>query len=236
MSEPRLSPPPPPGGTPPPAGGLPWEERERYGAVQGFVETLKLLITAPADAFARARRHGDLVSPLAYAVLVGWIGIVVAGLWRMAIGTSVLGMMPGQPRGAAGLALAFSGIRMVALLVLAPIFVLIALFVYGALLHLFLMLYGGTRNSEVGFEGTLRVLAWSTTAQVGELVPLVGGLVAMVWSIVLQTIGLAAFHRTSQGRALAAVLTPLLLCCICVGFFFAGAMALLFGAAAHAGR
>jgi len=233
MAEPTLPPPPPPaGGTP---GGLPWEQRERYGAVDGFVETLKLLVTAPADAFARSRRHGDLVSPLAYAVLIGWIGVVVAGLWRLTIGTSILSMLPGEPRGAA-FGLAFSGFRMVAALVLAPIFILIGLFVWAAVLHLFLMLYGATANSDTGFEGTLRVLAWSTTSQLGEAVPLVGWLVAMVWSVVLQTMGLAVYHRTTQGRALAAVLTPLVLCCVCCGFVFAGTLAMLFGAAAHAGR
>jgi hypothetical protein len=91
------------------------------------------------------------------------------------------------------------------------------------------MLYGGTRDSDTGFEGTLRSLAWSSTAQLGQLVPFAGGLIALVWGIVLQTLSLATFHRTTQGKALAAVLTPILLCCVCIALFAASLVALVAG-------
>jgi hypothetical protein len=235
MSEP-LAPPPPP---PPPPGdaarpGLPWEDRARHGAFQGFVDTVKLLVGSPAEGFARARRRGDLVSPVAYAVLIGWIGVVAERIWTLLIGTSILSFLPGEAREGAALGFAVSGLGLAVALVLAPIFVLVGLFVWGAILHLFLMLYGATRTSDTGFEGTLRAVSWSTTSQLGQVVPFVGGLVALVWSVVLQTIALAQFHRTTQGKALAAVLTPLLLCCVCIAFAFAGVVAMIVGAAAGA--
>lgn len=230
MSEPPVAPP------PPPAGGLPWEERARYGAFNGFVETLRRLVTAPAAAFAEARRTGELVSPIAYAVLIGWLGVLAERMWSFLFGTSLLDLMPREFGEAWAAGYALSGLVLAVVLVLTPIFVLVGLFVWGAIVHLFLLVYGGTKDSDTGFEGTLRALGWSATAQLGQLVPLVGGLVAFVWSIVLQTIGLATFHRTSRGRALAAVLTPLLLCCVCFALFFASVVAMVVGAALGADR
>jgi len=228
MSEPSLPPPPavPPSGAP---QGLPWERRAELGAVNGFVETVKRLAAEPAAGFREARRQGDLVSPIAYAVLVGWIGFALERIWSFLIGTSLLDMMPGRMHDAGALGFALSGLGLVVGLVLIPIFLLIGLLIYGAILHLFLLLYGGARNSDTGFEGTLRALAWSFTAQLGQVVPFAGGLIALVWGVILQTLALASFHRTTTGRALAAVLTPLLLCCVCVAFFFASLMALFVG-------
>jgi hypothetical protein len=53
-----------------------------------------------------------------------------------------------------------------------------------------------------------------------QVVPFCGGLIGMVWSIVVQIIGLKEMHETGGGTATAAVLLPMVLCCcLCVGFF-----------------
>jgi hypothetical protein len=187
------TPPPPPSAEPP---GLPWERRAETGALEGFADTVRRIATEPAAAFRDARRKGDLVSPIAYAVVLILVGALAERIWGLMVGT-ILGLC--------------------------------VLFVWSAIVHLFLMLYGGTRESDTGFEGTLRSLAWSSTAQLGQLVPFAGGLIALVWGIVLQTISLASFHRTTQGKALAAVLTPILLCCVCIALFAAGLVALVAG-------
>lgn len=233
MSEPGLPPPPPPAapGEPP---GLPWERRAETGAVAGFVDTLRRLVLEPAAAFRDAKRRGELVSPFAYAVLLAWLGVLAERMWSLLVGTSLVDLMPPEMREGVMLGLALSGIGIAIALVVVPVLVLVGLFVYGAILHLFLMLYGATRDSTAGFEGTLRAVAWSSTAQLGQLVPFAGGLVTAVWSVVLQTMALATFHRTTQGRALAAVLTPVLLCCVCLVFFFAGLMAVVVGGLAAA--
>jgi hypothetical protein len=206
--------------------------------VQGFADTLRRLVLEPAAALRDARRRGDLVSPLAYAVILALIGVLAERIWGLLIGTSLLDVMPSELRDNAALGFALSGIGLVVTLVVVPILWLCALFVYGAVVHLFLMLYGGTRDSDTGYEGTVRALAWSSTSQLGQLVPFAGGLVALVWGVVLQTMALANLHRTTQGRALAAVLTPLALCCVCFVVFFASIMALVVGglAAGSGGR
>jgi hypothetical protein len=240
MSEPASPPPPPPGGglTPPPpaGGGVPWEERARHGgAVAAFVETVRRLAVEPTAAFAAARRSGELVSPLAYAVVVGWVGVLAQALWALVLGASPLSFLPPEAFAEALAGFAVSGLLLGAILVLVPIWVLVGLFLWGALVHACLFLYGGTRQSESGFEGTLRVLAWSSTAQLAQLAPFFGGFVAFGWSLVLQTMGLAAFHRTSTGKALAAVLTPLALCCFCLVALFGSVIAMVVGAALGGG-
>lgn len=226
MNLPATPPPPPPSAEPP---GLPWERRAEAGALQGFADTVRRIATEPAAAFRDARRRGDLVSPLAYAVVLILIGALAERIWGLMVGTSLLDLLPPELRENAAFGFALSGLGLAITLIVAPILGLCVLFVWSAIVHLFLMLYGGTRDSEAGFEGTLRSLAWSSTAQLGQLVPFAGGLIALVWGIVLQTISLASFHRTTQGKALAAVLTPILLCCVCIALFAASLVALIAG-------
>jgi hypothetical protein len=236
MSEPMLPPPPPPptdgGGAGPGAPALPWEDRARHGAVPALVETVKLFVTSPAAAFARARRRGDLTSPLVFAVLLGWLGVVVQSLWQLAFGSSFTELLGPLLKDQALPGLAAQGVGLAVQIVLAPIAILVVLFIGAGIVHLMLMLVGGTKSSEAGFEGTLRALSYSTVSQLAALVPFAGGLIAMVWAIVLETIGLADLHRTSTGKALAAVLLPLVLCCACAVFAFGSIVALIAGAAA----
>lgn len=227
-----IPPPPPPTGGAPGGAALPWEERSRLGLVAAFVETAKLLVLDPKQAFARARRSGDLASPLLFAVLFGWAGVVFQTLWSLAFGSAFAAFLPAEMQQVSGLGFGLQTVGMVAQLVFAPIFILIFLFIASGIVHLMLMMVGGTRDSEAGFEGTLRALAYSTVSQIGSAVPFAGGLIAMVWGVVLETIGLATLHRTTYGKALAAVLLPLLLCCVCVVFAFGSIIALIAGAAA----
>ena len=91
----------------------------------------------------------------------------------------------------------------------------IIVFIGSAVMHLCLLLVGATEKSETGFEGTLKVYAYSTIAWLAVALPFIGSLVASIWYLVLEVVGFAAAHRTSQGRALIAVLIPIILCCVC---------------------
>jgi hypothetical protein len=46
-------------------------------------------------------------------------------------------------------------------------------------------------------------------------VPLVGGFLFAIWALILEVIGSALVHRTTQGRALMGVLITVLVCCTC---------------------
>ena len=97
------------------------------------------------------------------------------------------------------------------MVVLAPLFVIIGVFIAAAILHLMLLMLGGADN---GFEATVRVVCYVQTAQLAGIVPFCGGIIALVWTVILYVIGFSTAHRTSQGKALVAVLLPVVLCCV----------------------
>jgi hypothetical protein len=110
-----------------------------------------------------------------------------------------------------------------------PVFVVMSLFLSSAITHLFLMLVGALGDSRAGYEGTFRVTAYAQVANVALVVPVMGMLVSIVWWVVLEVIGLAIIHRTTQGKALFAVLIPTVCCCACFLLFIGALLALVIG-------
>lgn len=236
--DPSLQPPPPP--TMPPSGGLaeprlPWEERQQRGFFDALVETVRLLITAPKDAFGRLRQDGDLTSPILFSVIVGMVSQLFGLFWQMLLGFGMPSFLGGPEdiaiAGGIGLFYAFL------ILILIPVLVLIFLFIAAGIYHLVLHLLGGLDRSPMGFEGSLKVTAYAQTAGLASVVPFLGWLIAMVGTIILLVIGLTQVHRAEQSKAIIAVLVPMLLCCVCaivMAILFGTAMAAAFaGMAAH---
>ena len=221
--------PPPPGGQP---TGNPWEQRDQLGFAAAFVENVKLFVKSPAEAFAVTRRSGDFASPLIFGIVICWVGIIIGQMWSLLFGGSVLSMLPAEVQDQAGLYLAGTAGSTLFTILLAPIWTAIGLFIWSGILHVCLAMVGGTSASSSGYEGTFRVAAYSSVSQLANLIPIVGGMVAAVWGIVLAVMGLTEMHGTTQGKALAAVLIPILVCCVCgiivvftVGMGFAGMLA-----------
>lgn len=217
MSEP-YNPPTAPPPTGPPAGygppGLPWD-REKTG--NSLVETAKGLITAPGAAYAQMREKGDYGSPIVFAVILGTLGNIIGQIWNLAFGAVWVGFLPPDARSQIGPMLETNVVATVVSIVLAPVFVVIGLFLFAALYHLFLLIVGGTRDSSAGFEGTVRAVGYGHVSYLAYLIPVVGPPIGFVWGAVLAAIGLSRAHHTSGGKAAAAVLLPWLVCCVCIG-------------------
>jgi hypothetical protein len=101
----------------------------------------------------------------------------------------------------------------VGLMIIAPLLNLITLFIWSAVVHLFLMMVGGAPN---GFAATLRVTCYAQTAGIAVIVPVAGGLIQPIWFLILQIVGLSQAHRVGGGKAAFAVIVPLVVCCGCV--------------------
>lgn len=214
--------PPAPGAPPPGTGGpkIPWEDRKRFGALNAFFETVKLFVGSPQRAFDQTPRLGDYISPLLFAVVMGCLGTIASQLWSLATGPALLRLLP-VPAERFSHLFATSAVGAIIAVVLAPILVPIGLFILAAILHLCLMLVGGLKESQAGFEGTFRAVSYASVAQLANVVPLVGGLIVLVWAIILDVIGLTTLHRTSRGKATLAVLLPVAVCCVCVALAIA---------------
>jgi hypothetical protein len=226
--------PPPPsstGGTRRPA--IPWDERDRVGLVSALVETTRDVLARPTAFFRGMPVSGGLGSPLLYAVIVGWIGLVASAFYQ-AIFRSVVGSGLGtfgseRPEIVALLGWVEGWAGFVAQAVFGGVFVVIGVFLAAGILHLVLMILGGARRD---FEATLRVVSFSQATSLLFLVPFCGQVVAGIWTLVLYVLGLAEAHQIGHGKAAAAVLLPILLvCCCCTGLavLFAGAIAGLAG-------
>ncbi len=216
-------PPPPPQGPPPyaPAGpGLAWET-QAIGP-ESFLDTAKMFITAPDRAWKLVRETGDYTRPLLFALIVAWVGAIFNAVWGSIFGAGMLRMLPAQYQ---RFALMGSGRGLIVNIILAPIFIVIGLFIGSAILHVSFMIVGALTGSKSQFEGTFRVVSYSSIAHIAYVIPFVGGLVVLVWRIYLMMLGVQQLHRTTQGKALIGILLPTLLCCLCgvVVAVFAGA-------------
>ena len=190
-----------------PRSGLPWERRKELGFFNAFIETLAMVLTKPDLAFRTMKTEGGLAEPLIYALIGGCVGGIVSLLFSL--GLQSMGLFAGQRDAFA--VMAGMGIGSIAFIVLIPIFIVVGLFIGAAIVHLCLMIVGGANKS---FEVTFRVLAFSqgSTGPL-QMIPVCGGLIAGVWALVVNCIGLARAHETSTGRAVLAVLLPLVVCC-----------------------
>ena len=209
-----------------PRSGLPWDHRQERGFFNAFIETLVMVLTKPSEAFTAMKREGGFGEPLIYAIIGGWVGGIISFLFSL--GLHSVGFF--ADRHNALTAMAGMGIRSAAIVILLPVLIVICLFIGSAVVHLCLMIVGGANQS---FETTFRVLAFSqgSTGPL-QIIPICGGLIAGVWALVCNCIGLARAHETDTGRAVLAVFLPLIVCC---GGVFTLAMFGVFGAwsAAH---
>ncbi len=199
----------PPGSVPPP-NPLPWEARETRGLVPSFFDTLGLLVTRPAEAWARMREGGDSTSPLLFGVAVCWLSTALQGILFRLIAAPMLPAFLGRRF---GMMRDLGGVGLAVRLIMAPFVIAIALFLGAAILHLCCMLVGALQNSRSGFEGSLRAVCYSEVSSLASIIPLVGGLIAIVWWIVLAVQGIQRLHHTTSGKAVAAVLIPVVVCC-----------------------
>ena len=193
--------------------GLPWENRAQLGFAKAWFETVSLLITKPSDAFAMMRTEGGLMDPLLFGLIGGCAGSIMTIVYQFFIRS--FGFAAGNNMFLDRFG--FGSSFIILDLILTPLKVAIGMFLFAGILHLCLMLFGGANRS---FEATFRVVGYATgAAYLFCLVPMCGGLVALIYLIVLATIGLSRAHQTTTGKAVMAVLAPFVLCCVVAGVF-----------------
>ena len=192
-----------------PATGLPWERRKELGFAKAWLDTVSLLISKPGDAFTMMRPEGGLLDPLLFGLIGGCAGSIVSILFQ--------GLMQSIPGLGGNNEALFRAIGLgqwvffVIYAVLSPLLVVIGLFIWSGVLHLCLMLVGGANRS---FETTFRVACFTGgAANLFSMIPVCGGLIAFVYHIVLNCIGLSRAHQTTTGKALLAIFLPLIVCC-----------------------
>lgn len=172
--------------------GLEFDYRD---PVQSFIGTVRSIVTSPVSFFSGMARQGDFLNPLIFALVGVEIYAVLAG---------IVGILSA----ATGFGSVGSAFRTLLLLViLMPIVGAISLFIGAGIYHLLVMLV--VKPVDTGFETTFRVWAHSVTpALLVAWIPILGLIVACIWSYVLAALGIREAHSTTTGKAVAVVLIP----------------------------
>ncbi len=195
--------------------GLPWEHRQQLGLVNAFIETVRLVLTDPNRAFSQMRTTGGIGEPLLFGVIGGSIGTIIWIVLSLIINS--LGLFASMAASARDSALGgmfgfgVGGVFAIIRLIIAPICIVILLFVWSGIVHLCLMLVGGARKD---FEATFRPLCFAYGSTVLFLIlPCCGSFIALIWGLVADCIGLARSHEIDTVKAVLAIFLPMILCC-----------------------
>ena len=196
--------------------GTPWDDRDRLGLVSALVETIKQVLSAPTAFFRSMPTTGGLRSPLLFAMIPSYIGVLASSFYQAVLHTIGMGPSFGSGTPVERAAVFFQGGwgSFFGAMFLGPLLIPIGLFITSGIIHLFLLLLGGDRK---GFEATFRAICFSSSVSLLRVVPVCGDLVASVWAVVLYIIGIAEAHGVSKGKSAGAVLLPIVLVCCCCG-------------------
>ena len=214
------SPPPlPPDGGDAPPTGTPWERREQIGFFPALVETTQQVLMEPERFFREMPVTGGITSPLFYGVAIGYVGLIAWTLYRLAFhmtmgGLGTFGAFAHRSGPLERLApFMMGGVSVVANVILGPLFLAVGLFIGAGIIHLMLLILGGAQRD---FEATFRAVGYAHAASILQVIPLCGGLIGVIYGLVLMIIGISHAQGISKGKAAAAVLIPLVvLCCCC---------------------
>lgn len=221
---------------------LPWERRTGVDPVHAFVESVRRIAFAPDDAWRVTPESGGFESPLLFGLIVSFIGAAIGFIYRWIFVSPFTRMIPPEvfrrwgamPWWFAGRQRFGCGLLLWPLV--AAIAIVIGLFVVSAVLHLFALIVGATRTSTSGFEGTFRAVAYSSVAGLARIIPFLGVPISIVWWIVLVIKGLTRMHRTTTGRAAAAVFLPVVICCVCLFALIVLVFGMMFALGRHGTR
>lgn len=180
----------------------PWEDMENLGFLKAFFATLGEVLFHPTRFYSRMPVDRGLINPLIFALVMGVLGGMFGLVYEFVLNYVVGSLFQTPVFGD------LSAPMMIGSAVGLPILTLVGVFVATAVLHVCLMIVRGNRN---GFEATFRVTGYAMSTQIFGAIPILGGLVGGIWTLVLYVIGLRESHGISTGRAAMAVFLPLVL-------------------------
>lgn len=189
--------------------GPPWENRERLGFFTAIFQTIKGVLINPTQTFAEMRTEGGIGTPILYAIILGSIGGIIGIIWQGLIST--LDLMANQEIAK----YAANVVYLVLMAIFMPLIVTMGLFISSGIAHVCLMIVGGAKR---GFEATFRVFAYTNgSVALFQIVPFCGGIVSGIWGLVCNIIGLKEAHETTTGKAVLAILLPVIFFIFCCG-------------------
>ena len=172
-----------------------------------WLDTFKRVLTQPTDFFESEDRRDGFGYPLKFAAINLVISGILGAISVAALGGASAALQGGLP-GSESMGMAIFALIT---LVVTPIAGIIGLLISSGIIHIFAALLG----AEQGYSETLSVMGYATAVQpvtsIFSMIPLLGSLVNLlvgIYALFIQTKGLQSFQELSLGRALAAILLP----------------------------
>jgi hypothetical protein len=199
------------------AGGQAYERglRESDGfdhsrPVRSFVSTVRRVLFEPVGFFRRLPRRGRALNPVVFALVCALISAPLAFLavpFDPLTGNDTPDLRDSLARLVAELGGSVAAVIVVilAVLVLAPLLVLLGLYISAAIYHILVWIF--VRPTDTGFEATLRVISYTSAVELLNWIPVVG-LLASFYGLYLAFVGIREMHETTTGRALAVISLP----------------------------
>jgi hypothetical protein len=195
-----------------PAGPA-WESRGALGAGSAFLGTVRESSLRPTAFFRSLKPAGNAMDAALYGIGILLITSVVQVAWAFVITPIPFLILAKQgiaPEVPAALLAFTSWVR----IFVAPIAAVVTFFLLAGLFHGGLIILGAARRP---FETTFRAVCYSTGPLLLSLVPFCGEPVGKIWTLVLVIIGLKECHETTAGKAIVAVLLPVIVLGGCCG-------------------
>jgi hypothetical protein len=190
--------------------GPAWEQQETLGTYVAARDTIKAVLMEPSRTFATMKVDGGIMKPFWFHMIFGGFGTFMY-LFYFIVAIFAFGAFNANkitlPTGA-GAFILFTGIAAIWCFMSAAI----NGFVQAGILHLCLMMCGGARRP---YETTFRAICYgSGSVMMLMVIPILGPLMAIPWSIVVSCISLARAHDTDLWRAVLALFLPAIICCV----------------------
>jgi hypothetical protein len=170
-----------------------------------IIEKIKGFLTDPAKTF-NAVKQESLGEAIKYYAIIAAVYSAILALMFAFMG-AFLGSMMGF--GNAGRMIG-AGAGIGTAIIFFIVFLLSAIigaFIAGAILHIFVYIVGGRK----GIAQTIKALMYgSTPTLLFGWIPFIG-LLAGIWSLILEIIGIKELHELTTGKAIMAVLIPIIL-------------------------
>ncbi|MEE9557011.1 MAG: YIP1 family protein [Candidatus Adiutricales bacterium] len=186
--------------------GIRWENQDG-GSFSALMSTIKEILFSPWDFYTSMPVGGGLKPPLVFGLAVGSAGMILSIFWSIFWTIVIFNYgLNGLFDEAIDYLFPFPITSIAAaavIMVFVPLLVIIGLFFWSIFTHILLVLVLGNKS---GFEATFRVLSYSLSAWIFNVIPFLGGLLAFLWGLVLEIIGLSRAHEIGLFRVIFAVL------------------------------
>jgi hypothetical protein len=181
----------------------PWERRPELGVRKSIGDTVKGVLFSPVHFFRTAAVEGGVGEPLAFGILMGSLGMIFEIFWQVLMNLGDFPSLSAWPFGRLTWGPVFTGVMM-----LSPVLITLFICLTSLVAHVLLVMVRGGKNR---FEATFRAVCYAQSTQIWAVLPFVGSLLAGLWIVVVQVIGLREIHGISYAKVIFAILIPFVL-------------------------